>query len=113
MIHRGQWPRAIEGYLSARAFGEAADAIEVIVQDTFDAGNWDSLKGWIDALPKAIATRHPRLLLFRAKVHSETGELNQAFDLLKCSHQAYMSRNDQVGAARALVQQARLKQHNS
>lgn len=104
MVHEGHWPRAIEGYLQGQAFEEAAQAIQVVAQDTFDAGNWDTLRKWIDALPEAILAEHPTLLLFRAKIHSETGEPIQALDLLDRSYTAYLAHHDIMGAARALVQ---------
>jgi len=106
MAHHGHWERAIDGYMAAQAFDRAADALEVVVKDAFDAGRWETLKTWIDALPEAERAKHPRLLLFRAKIHAETGNLNQAVVLLKRSYQAYLERQDDVGAARALVQSA-------
>jgi ATP/maltotriose-dependent transcriptional regulator MalT/DNA-binding SARP family transcriptional activator len=106
MAHRGHWDRAVESFLAAQAFDQAADALEVIVKDTFDAGHWETLKAWIDALPEADLAHHPRLLLFRAKIHTETGNLGQAAALLGRSYQAYLDRGDSVGAARALMQSA-------
>jgi LuxR family maltose regulon positive regulatory protein len=104
MTHRGHLGQAIDSYLQAQAFQQAADALEALCQDTFDAGNWEGLRQWIDALPEAELERRPRLLLFRAKIFSETGNLARAADLLERSYQAYMQREDILGAARALVQ---------
>ena len=106
MAHHGHWDRAIEGYLTAEAFGQAADALEVAAKETFDAGHWEMLKDWIDALPESVLAGHPRLLLFRAKIHTETGNLAQAAVLLRRSYEACVQRHDDIGAARALVQSA-------
>ncbi len=109
LAHRGNWQRAIDGYIAARAHGEAADAIEIVAQETFDAGNWDALRSWIDALPGEILAAHPRLLVFRAKLHVETGALYEAAPLLERAYSVYHERGDSLGAARALIQTATLQ----
>jgi ATP/maltotriose-dependent transcriptional regulator MalT/DNA-binding SARP family transcriptional activator len=106
MVYQSQWPRAIESYLSGQAFEKAVDAIEIVAQDTFHAGNWELLKKWVDALPETVAAQHPGVLLVRAKVHTETGELDQADDKVNRSYQAYTEHGDDMGAAEALVQRA-------
>ncbi|MHB0859104.1 MAG: tetratricopeptide repeat protein [Anaerolineae bacterium] len=106
MSHQGRWDSAVESYLSARAYDQAADAIEVVAQDTFDSGRRESLRDWIDALPTAEMGRHPRLLLFRGKIYAETGDMNHAAAVLAQAHEAYLARDDSLGAARALVQSA-------
>ncbi len=106
LAHRGDWARSIESYLAAQAYREAADTVEIVAQETFDSGKWELLASWCDALPVAELERHPRLLLFRAKVHIETGQLVQATELLDRSRAAYLQQQDRVGAGRALVQSA-------
>lgn len=106
LAHRGNWQRAIDGYIAARAYGEAADAIEIVAQETFDAGNWDALRTWIDALPEEILAAHPRLLVFRARLHVETGAFGEASPLLERAYDVYRERREPLGAARALIQTA-------
>ncbi len=106
MAYRGHWNRAIDSYIAVQAFAEAANGLEIIVQDTFDAGNWAVLKQWIDALPEAELAKHPRLLLFRGRIHAETGDLKAATAFLEHSYRAYLDHQDNIGAARALVQSA-------
>lgn len=106
MAHRGDWQSATESYLLADAHDQAAEALEIIVQDLYDAGEWEALRTTIDRLPQPVLGEHPRLLLFRAKVHSEAGELSPAASLLAQSYRVYLDRHDDVGAARALVQTA-------
>jgi len=106
MAHEGDWHSAIVGYLQAKAFEQAADALEIIAQDTYDAGHWDVLKDWIDSLPQQVCKDHPRLLLFRAKIHTETSELRESATLLEVARQTYIARRDDIGAARVLAQMA-------
>lgn len=109
LANRGNWQRAIDGYIAARAHGEAADAIEIVAQETFDAGNWDALRAWIDALPEEILGAHPRLLIFRARLHVETGGFYEAAPLLERAFNVYRERGEPLGAARALIQMATLQ----
>lgn len=106
MAHEGDWHTAIQGYLQIGADEQAAEALEITVQETYDAGQWDTLKDWIDCLSPEVAQDHPRLLLFRAKIHTETAELRESAALLERAHQAFMARHDEIGAARALAQMA-------
>ena len=106
MANRGSWPSAIHGYLSAGAYSEAADAIQIIVQSMYEAGDWDRLKGWIDSLPESILSLHPRLMLFRGRILGEMNELDQASEMLEKACQGFEERGDTQGVARAMVQQA-------
>ncbi|MHB1294288.1 MAG: tetratricopeptide repeat protein [Anaerolineae bacterium] len=106
MSHQGRWDSAVESYLSARVYDQAADTIEVVAPDIFDSGRREVLRGWIDALPAAELAQHPRLLLFRGKIYTESGEMNQATALLARAHESYLTLGDRLGAARALVQSA-------
>ena len=106
MVYQSQWPRAIESYLSGQAFEKAADVIEIILQDTYHAGNWGLLIKWVDALPEVVAAQHPGVLLVRAKVHTERGELDQAENMIDRSYRVYAARDNDLGAAEVLVQRA-------
>ncbi|MCD6520541.1 MAG: tetratricopeptide repeat protein, partial [Anaerolineae bacterium] len=105
MIHQGQWQHAIESYLSAQAYEEAAKAIEAIASETFDRSQWDALKSWIDALPEEIKERHPRLLFFRGKIYAEQSQPDRAINVLQHAYALYLAQGDEIGAARALSQQ--------
>lgn len=106
LAHQGQWDRAIEGYLQAQAYEKAVEAIEIIAQGAFDAGNRQALQTWIDAVPEMYLDQHPRLWVFRARVSTERSELDRAATWLDRAYQLFMARNDSLGAARALVQRA-------
>jgi len=106
LADRGRQDKAVESYLEAGAYEQAAHTLEIVVQDTFDTGQWDRLRRWVDSLSEAERNRHPRLLLFRGKISTETGELDQATTLLESCYRAYMAQQNPVGAARALIQTA-------
>jgi len=104
MANRGNWSRAVDSYLLAGAPNEAAEAIELAAQETFNAGKWTILRDWIDGLPNEVLNHHPRLLFFRARVYTEMGALTQASLMFDRAQQCYLERGDRIGAARAMVQ---------
>lgn len=106
MANQGRWPQAIEGYLTAAAYDQAADAIEIVAQEMFTAGHRAQLAGWIDHLPSDVLERHPLLILRRGRIHTENSEWDRADAMLERSFRLLMEREDLINAARALVQRA-------
>ncbi len=114
MANQGRWPWAIQGFLTAQAHDRAADALELVAQDYFDAGRRDEVQAWIDALPEPILREHPRLMLLRAKISTEKGAYEQAESLLEPTYEIYAQRGSGPGLAQVLVQQAilnRIQEH--
>jgi ATP/maltotriose-dependent transcriptional regulator MalT/DNA-binding SARP family transcriptional activator len=106
MANQGHWSWAIDGYIAGQAFDDAAGAIEIIAQDYFDGGRGAQIESWIDSLPVPVLQEHPRLMLFRAKVSTETGAYDEAERMLEPAYRIYQERASVVGAARVLVQWA-------
>ncbi len=106
MANQGHWPRAIESFIAARSFEQAAESIEIVAQELFAAGYLERLAQWIDALPRDVAEGHPMLLLRRARIFIEKGAWEAADPLLDGSFARLMEREDVVGASRALMQRA-------
>lgn len=106
MAYQGQWPRAIDSYLHAEAFDQAAEAMRIVAQEMYDGGKWDELAGWVDALPPTLRAEYPLLLLYRGKIYLERSEYPQALPLLNQAYELFRSRGDDLGAARTLVQRA-------
>jgi ATP/maltotriose-dependent transcriptional regulator MalT/DNA-binding SARP family transcriptional activator len=104
MTDQGHWPQAIESYLAARAYQEAADAIEIAAPDLFAAGERAQLGQWIDDLPESVRQEHPMLLLRRGRIHVEAERWEQAEPLLERAYRTLLEREDMLGASRALVQ---------
>ena len=106
MAYEGQWPRAIDSYLHAQAFEQAAETMRIVAQEMFDAGKWDELADWVDALPPSVSADYPLLLLYRGKVHLERSEFPPALSMLDQAYELFHSRGDDMSAARTLVQRA-------
>jgi LuxR family maltose regulon positive regulatory protein len=106
MIHHGHWPQAIDSYLSAEAYGEAAKALEIVVKDTVEAGQWEMAREWLDAIPNPIRDNHPRLLFYRGRLFADMGSPGEALRLLDQAYDAYLALGDEIEAARALIERA-------
>jgi LuxR family maltose regulon positive regulatory protein len=99
----GSPQEAINHYLKAKAHGEAVRLIEGVAEETFNAGRWQTLANWIDALPEDMHVAKPQLLLYRAQVHDELGELDKAISLFDRARGVFSKKGDQKGVARAQV----------
>lgn len=106
MRDQGNWSQAIESYLEARAFPEAAETIEIAAPELFAAGERARLSQWIDALPESVREEHPMLLLRRGRIYVEAERWEQAEPLLERAYRALLEREEILGASRALVQRA-------
>ncbi len=106
MANQGRWFQAIEGYLAAGAYEQAADAVEIVAQEMFLSGNRKQLARWIDSLPTEVLERHPLLILRRGRIHTENAEWERAEAMLDRSFRLLVEREDLLNAARALVQRA-------
>ena len=106
MVNQGHWPEAIAAYLDAQAHAEAADAIEIIAADMFDAGSRSRMGDWVDALPEPVQGAHPRLLVFRGRIAAEMGEPVEALGYLERAQGIYEAQGDEIGTAQALVHTA-------
>lgn len=106
MANQGRWSQAIEGYLTAGAYEQAADAIEIVAQEMFLSGDRKKFARWVDALPDRILEQHPLLILRRGRIHTESNEWDRAEAMLERSFRLFMEREDLLNASRALVQRA-------
>jgi LuxR family transcriptional regulator, maltose regulon positive regulatory protein len=79
-VARHEWDRAIERYLELGENGEIVAILSQIASGYFDAGRWDILTAWLDALPPDALIRAPSLLIQRAKIYAERGQYSQALD---------------------------------
>ncbi len=79
---RQEWERALERYFSLGEVQLAADHLQKIAPSYFESGRWDSLAGWIDALPGEVLAGRSFLLVQRAKIYAERGQHPRALELL-------------------------------
>jgi len=102
----GAVEQAIQHYLTAKDYNSAVVAILEIARETYDAGKLGTLARWIDALPSEAVQSRPRLLWFRAKIHAEVGELEQASALFDQAYSEFARCGDQLGQAQSLVEKS-------
>jgi LuxR family maltose regulon positive regulatory protein len=100
---RGEWERAVSRYLALEQYEPVIEILQQAGAHLFDIGRWDTLAGWIDALPEAERAAHPRILLYRGKIHMERGEHDQALALFREVEERLRPRGDGAGRAYALV----------
>jgi LuxR family maltose regulon positive regulatory protein len=100
---RGEWERAASRYLSLQEYGSVIRIIDRTAADLFHAGRWDTLAGWIDALPEGIRLGKPDFLVHRGKIHMDRGEHSQAIRLYDQAQQAFAETDDKIGEAYALA----------
>jgi len=102
----GAIEQAIQHYLTVKDYDNAVDAILTIARETYDAGKLGTLARWIDALPLDMVQGKPRLLWFRAKVHLEVGELDQAANFFDRAYAEFARCGDHLGQAQTLVEKS-------
>ncbi len=103
---RGAFDQVIAHYLKAGALDDAARAIERIAKETFDGGRWVTLAKWIDAVPAEVLSGHPDLLVWRAMIYSNTGDLTRAAGLYARALTIYDGLRDSQGIAKTLIENA-------
>lgn len=107
---RGEWKEAISRYLSLSTYEPVVEIVEEAANRQFEAGHWDTLAGWIDALPEPVRDLRPHLLLHRGKIHAERGEYGAALSLYDRAGRVFGQRGDKVYSAHALVQKSQVLQ---
>ncbi len=103
---REAWDQAIAHCQKSGDHERAAGIIERVGKATFDAGHLTTLAKWIDALPAEVVEAYPRLIVWRAWIHAETGDLDPALSLYARAITILEKRQDATGLGRALVKQA-------
>ena len=96
--------RAIDFFLAAAAWADAAQMIEQIAEVTFNQGLLDRLSGWIEALPAAVRTTRPWLLYFLGACAWGQGQFYQAQQLLEQALAGFKTTGEERGQGETLVQ---------
>jgi ATP/maltotriose-dependent transcriptional regulator MalT/DNA-binding SARP family transcriptional activator len=102
---QGLWSEAIEHYIRAAAWDEAAQAIGVAAGDAFDRGQWTTLSRWIDSLPLDLLRQQPQSLFHRGKLYMDTGNSDAAISFFDRARVEYARQGDQAGVAKTLVEE--------
>ncbi len=103
---RGQHEQAIGHLLMAGEFVSAADSIIAIAEAVFNAGRLDALAQWIDTLPDETRTQRPRLMLWRAQVAIQKGELQLAVTICQRVEEHALSLGQETEACEARLHRA-------
>ena len=100
---RGEWERAVSRYLVLDHFDPVIEIIGHMAAQLYDAGRWDTLAGWIDALPEERLAANPFFLIQRSKIHTERGERTEALALYALAEEVFMANGDDPGRAHAIA----------
>jgi ATP/maltotriose-dependent transcriptional regulator MalT len=85
LLEVGHRDQAIDHFLKAGAYENAAQAIEEETREMYTTAQADRIARWIDALPQEVLERHPRLLRHRAKICIER-DGDPAYAIKLCEH---------------------------
>jgi ATP/maltotriose-dependent transcriptional regulator MalT/DNA-binding SARP family transcriptional activator len=97
---------AIYHWLAARAFPEAAAAIEAASEAALHSGQLDTVARWIDALPPETLAERPRLHVYLGDIYRLRSHFEEALAWYAQAERAWRARGDPVGISRALRGQA-------
>ena len=100
---RGEWERAVSRYLTLGHFEPVIKIIDRLAMQLSDAGHWDTLAGWIDALPEESLAANPDFLIFRGKIHMDRGEHAEALALYALADEIFIATGNDPGRAKALA----------
>ena len=105
--HQRDHPRqAIEHYLAAEMWEEAAQVIEQAGRPLLRQGMLDTLNSWLQALPSATVEAHPHLLYLLGICAWSKGEMVTAQRVLEKAVQGFEAVGDEVGQGEALADMA-------
>ncbi len=100
----GRWEQTVSRYLALQEYDAVVEIVERMATDLFEAGRWDTLASWIDALPDALRAARPHVLVQRAKIHTERGEHTAALAFYDQAVEAFTAADDLPWAAYSLAQ---------
>jgi LuxR family maltose regulon positive regulatory protein len=100
---QGWHEAAVTFYLAAGDVAEAATIAEANAPTLFATGRLETLRHWGEQLAEA-AGETPRLLLYLSKMHTDSGNLEEATSQLEAATQVFRQRGDQDGLVSAAVQ---------
>jgi LuxR family maltose regulon positive regulatory protein len=89
--------RAVNHYLAAARWQEAAEIIEQIGAETFARGYLDTLSRWINRLPAVVRESHPRLLHYLSHCAFWEGSWDQVQPLLERALQGFKAAGNEEG----------------
>ena len=98
-----KWDDAVYHYIQAAAWDSIVQVTDRMGSRMFEEGRWDTLAGWLDAIPADELARQPKLMLWKARVLHYLNQTDKALSLLAQAVQAAQSREDWSTLAEALT----------
>jgi LuxR family maltose regulon positive regulatory protein len=95
--------RAVEHYLAAARWPEAADVIERIGAEMFSRGYLDTLSRWINALPTSVREGCPRLLHYLSNCAFWKGAWSEVQGLLEHALRGFEAAGDEAAQGEVLL----------
>jgi LuxR family maltose regulon positive regulatory protein len=95
--------RAVDHYLAAAGWREAADLIERIGAEMFTRGYLDTLSRWINALPASVREGRPRLLHYLSNCAFWKGAWPEVQGLLEHALRGFEAAGDEAGQGEVLL----------
>jgi ATP/maltotriose-dependent transcriptional regulator MalT len=100
--------RAIEHYLAAELWEQAAQVVERVGDQTIGEGVFDEVRGWIEAIPMSVRELHPRLIYLLGVCRLYKGEHGPARQTLERAAELAARSGERVTEGEALTHLATL-----
>lgn len=100
---QGDVGEAIHHYFAVRDYDDVRRRVAEAADSMFEAGRYETLAQWIDALPRDVFSSDPELLLIRARIHNAQGELHLARECLSRAETSLATTDNLRGKAQVRV----------
>jgi ATP/maltotriose-dependent transcriptional regulator MalT len=96
---RQDWGEALRHSIAASDIGNALQIVERVGPDYLEAGLFETVLSWIDALPEESVARNPAVLAQRGRILHQQGDFEGALQTLNRAFEAFRRNGDAAGAA--------------
>lgn len=97
------WNQAINHYLKIADYRQVVRIIDAVAERMLNAGQWRTVARWIDMLPEMEMLRYPSVLIHKATILGQIGELDKAIDYLNLACDRLLQSGDREAAARCFI----------
>lgn len=101
LADKERWGEAIGHFAEAGLWGRAASIVEQAAPQAFAAGRWQTIAGWLKTFPAPNLSRHPKLVLWRARILYQLAEADRALEAVAGAIPSFEERGDSVSLAEA------------
>jgi ATP/maltotriose-dependent transcriptional regulator MalT/DNA-binding SARP family transcriptional activator len=79
---RTDWEGAVSFYVEGQLWEEAIRALRDAAEPLLAYGRAETLRGWLESMPRELIRQEPELVLLRARVRVDLGELDEALQII-------------------------------